>query len=345
MASYRESSPVWRTQYSLRKSLFPIILLVAIVFLYTSDFRSSSLQSGAAPTPSLINTNSDYAFATFLAETDNESDPRPGPGEQDDVYLTSTRMLIYQLLHDPDTRTNTSIPFIVLTTPGLAAWKRTLLTAEGARVVEYPPITTSWMQPGRARWKHVMSKLNVFHLTQFSKVLLLDSDIVVFKRLDGIFSEPETTIQENRGVAENALPDEGSQPTRYLMAADSSPLGGDNHPYPAPRSGILNAGFVVIHPSEQVLSHYLTVASIEGRTPGTAPENNLWEYIHRVDGNMPFTPIQTHWVMNHPVFGDVESGIAAVHEKWFRNSIVDKRLRDVLLRSRWRMDGYWSRDA
>lgn len=52
-----------------------------------------------------------YAFAAFLAAPSmNTKD------DSDDLYFVGTRMLIYQLLHDPETRTNNSYPFVVLAT-------------------------------------------------------------------------------------------------------------------------------------------------------------------------------------------------------------------------------------
>lgn len=258
------------------------ILLIFVLFNHTPAIRSTPYaQQILETTPvrslrqiqsKLEQTESRYAFATFLSELDDETTKK----DQDDVYLTCTRMLAYQLLHDPETRTNTSIPFVVLVSPGVPQEKRDRLTSEGAIVVEFPSINMEWMKPGRERWKHVMDKLNVFQLTQFDKVLLLDSDIVVFKRLDGVFQDPATEIMQNLGMEENIKDDEGTQPQAYLMAADTSPVGGSNHKWPAERTGPLNAGFVVIHPSLEVFNHYIAVAKIEGRTPGTAPENNLW---------------------------------------------------------------------
>lgn len=293
------------------------------------------------PGGTLEHPESKYAYVVYLAPSENED-----AGEEDaedNVYMTSVRMLIYQLLHDPETRTNTSIPFIVLVSPAVSQAKRKRLESEGAWIAEFPPIELATVKPARARWKHVMDKLNVFKLTQFNKILLLDLDIVVFKRLDGIFEDPETNIQANLGMKEQTKDDEGPQPKQYLLAADSAPIGSDNHPWPAPRSTALNAGFLVLHPSEDTLAHYLRVGAIEGRTPMLAPENNLLEYIHRVDGNMPYSQLQHHWVMNHPVYSDYEHGIAAVHEKWWRNSMTDHRLKEMLLRVKWKMEGYWSR--
>ena len=323
-----------------RRAIYLLLVSAAICFLLLESAKSlkrphlgldPSEPSSQANTQS---TTSKYAYATFLAETNNKAD--------EEYYLIGTRMLIYQLLHDPETRTQRSIPFVVLVTPGVSVETRTRLELDGALVVEFPSITIDWLKPGRPRWEHVVDKLNIFKLTQFDKVLLMDVDIVILKRLDALFEEPETDVKENLGNPAEVRDDEGKQPQRYLMAGDSAPVGADKHTWPAPRRDIINAGFVVVHPSEEMFEHYLKVLSIDGRTPGVAPENQLWEYVHRLTGNMPFVHIKDTWIMNSPVYNDVKMGIAAVHEKWWRNSIRDKELRDVLLKSRWKMEGYWS---
>jgi alpha-N-acetylglucosamine transferase len=283
---------------------------------------------------------SKYAYVVYLAPSSKEDAGEEDDGEHN-PYMISTRMLIYQTQHDPETRTNNSIPIVVLVSPGVSQVKRKQLEAEGAWVAEFPSIELDTVKAGRARWKHVMDKMNVFRLTQFEKVLLMDSDIVLFKPLDAIFEEPETDIQTNIGMTDQTKDDEGTQPRQYLLAADSSPYGSDKHPWPAPRSKALNAGFMVLHPSEEMLKHYLTVGAIEGRTPMRAPENNLLEYVHRPNGNMPYSQLRHYWVMNHPVYSDYENGIAAVHEKWFRNSQTDLKLKSLLTRVRWKMEGYW----
>lgn len=342
----------WRSQNSVRRITICIGLFIIISMAITSSASTkihvsqvpTSLwqQSFLAPAPRTFRTiKSNYAFATFLAETANEATE----AEEDDKYLICTRMLAYQLLHDPETRTNNSIPFIVLVSPGVSQWKRHRLQSEGATVVEASAVNVSWIKPGRDRWAHVMDKLNVFRLVQFEKILLLDSDIVIFKRLDPVFESPETDIMTNLGVSSKMKNDEGTQPQRYLMAGDSSPARKkeDKYIWPAKRhpTGPCNAGFVVLHPSEEMYQHQLKIISIEGRFSGTAPEQNLWNYIHRPDGNMPWSRLNHTWIMNTPVYDDYKMGVAAVHEKWFRG-YADSDLKEMLLRSRYRMEGFWS---
>jgi len=301
---------------------------------YTRDTEFSSLSS---PMPGQ-NPHSKYAFAAFLAPMA----PAKHTGlelNDEDHYMIGIRMLIYQLLHDPITKTNNSIPFIVLVTETVPREYRDRLTKDGAIIVEVAPVKIDWIKPGRERWENVMDKLHVFELVQYEKILLLDADHVIVKPLDGVFDDPATDILSNLGKQENVRDDEGQQPTKYMMAGNSGPYEAD-HPYPAPRGDRLNAGFVVLHPSLDVYKYYMRVANIEGRFPGGSPEQDLWNYVHARNGNMPWKQVNPDFTANTPIFNDYVNGIASFHEKYWGCG-RDRRLRDVLLRSRWKMEGYF----
>lgn len=257
----------------------------------------------------------------------------------EDHYLVGTRMLIYQTLYDPETRTKNNIPFVVLVAHDVPQHDRDILTKDGAIVIEVPPIKIDWIKPGRDRWAQVMDKLHVFKLTQYEKVLLFDCDIVIVKPLDDIFEDPAATVLQNLGKQDKIRDDESTQPSEYLMAGNSGPSEIE-HPYPAPRGNRLNAGFVLLKPSIQMFDHYMSVASIEGRFPGGSPEQDLWNYVHRRDGNMPWKQVNPDWTVNTPIYNDYAHGVASFHEKYWKCD-RDTKLRDVLIRSRWKMEGYF----
>ena len=138
----------------------------------------------------LNTTKSKYAYATFYVED--------APEEEEDRYLICIRMLNYQLLHDPATGINTSIALVVPVPPSVSPSKRARLQSQGATVVEVSATNFTWMKPGRERWAHIMDKLNVYRLTQFKKVLLLDSDIVILR--EQVSEQQERHLSEKRLV-------------------------------------------------------------------------------------------------------------------------------------------------
>lgn len=83
----------------------------------------------------LLPTTSKYAFATFLAT--NAGDVN-GSHSNSDHYYTAARILAYQLLHAPETKSD--LPFIVLVTPNIGDARRKQLTQDGAIVWEAAPV-------------------------------------------------------------------------------------------------------------------------------------------------------------------------------------------------------------
>jgi alpha-N-acetylglucosamine transferase len=65
--------------------------------------------------------DSKYAYATFLASDGVDS---TNSSINDDKYFVATRILAYQLLHAPETKTNHDYPFIVLVNKGVSEAKR-----------------------------------------------------------------------------------------------------------------------------------------------------------------------------------------------------------------------------
>lgn len=86
--------------YFTSHSLFPS-------YTYSLD----GLRPNSVNTPTTNTPTNNYAFSLFLAAPSMET-----KSDDDDLYFVGTRMIIYQLLHDPKTRTNNSYPMIVLVT-------------------------------------------------------------------------------------------------------------------------------------------------------------------------------------------------------------------------------------
>jgi alpha-N-acetylglucosamine transferase len=97
-----------------------------------------------------------------------------------DPYFTAVRVLTYQIIHNPRTRSKSKIPLLVLVTPQVPHYKHSVLASEGAIVVSIEPIRPShnWLTPLSSRWEDQFSKLRVFGMTQYERILYLDSDML-----------------------------------------------------------------------------------------------------------------------------------------------------------------------
>jgi alpha-N-acetylglucosamine transferase len=307
-----------------------ILIIIASLFIIRSLFRLSTDDASARTFLSTISPSQKYAYCTFLSPSPSVAGAASNTLRNEDHYFLGVRMLAYRLLHDPSTRTNHSIPLIVLVTRDVPQAHRDRLQKDGATVLEISPILFEWIKPGRERWKRVLDKLHVFELVQFDKILLLDSDIVIVKPLDAIFEDSSAEVQQSLDDTNKIHQDESPQPSSYLLAA-----AGDTD-----RDHGLNAGFVLLQPSREMYQHYLSIAAIEGRFNGSWPEQDLWNYAHRLDGNMPWKQIHRQWVTNSPWYSDYENGSVSLHEKYWGCG-RDKDLRDILLRTRFEMEGFF----
>jgi hypothetical protein len=54
------------------------------------------------------------------------------------------------------------------------------------------------------------------------------------------------------------------------------------------------------------------------RFDANLPEQNLLNYAHRRDGNMPWQTLWYGWNVHFASSEDLEGGVASVHEKWWR---------------------------
>ena len=296
---------------------------------------------------------SPFAFVAFLADNWQHKE---FDDDNEDIYFYSTRVMGYQLMHNPETRTNTSIPFVVLTTKSVSERKRARLRQDGAivLVVDDVPLP-DWFSIGNPYWLDVMTKLRVFQQTQYEKILLLDADVLPVRRLDGVFQDPATEVVEPLHDRKR----EGDQiplPATYMFAGMTNG-GGREHDsateekYYASMAKYneleqVNAGFLLAAPSQEIYNYYISVLAEEGRFDPAQPEQNLLIEAHRIDGPMPWKSIRYDWIINSPNFQDYEHGVHAVHEKLWKGEhrIEEFGLKDLAAlwdKARGETEGYY----
>ncbi|KAG9234565.1 nucleotide-diphospho-sugar transferase [Amylocarpus encephaloides] len=286
----------------------------------------------------MYGTNLDLAYATLLLG-DNTNSTAPDT----DLYFRSIRVLNYQLQHDRKTRTRQSVPFLVLVTPEVASWKREQLSQEGATVVPVKKIDSSWTSPGSKRWQDVMVKLRLFELVEFDRILFLDADTFLLKSLDGVFRDraarPRRTLH-----AEKIKSDEGALPNDYLFATNSEVMN-VMHSYPAVPMSYFNAGFFVLRPSKELYKYYKSLFGLPGRFDTTYPEQNLLNYAHRQQGNMPWGRLRHSWNIQLPSMDDVQKGVASLHAKlWTEGNVlqpIPRELQDLWWKKKIEMDEHY----
>ncbi|KAK4692320.1 hypothetical protein P7C71_g4859, partial [Lecanoromycetidae sp. Uapishka_2] len=339
------NNPRWQgtPQPGLNKRIHAVlvfILLLAIWILTFSPWRLLELPQASdnASSSSSSANQSPYAYVTLLAPNP-KLDANPAVPDSEDEYFVGTRVLAYQLLHQPSTRTNTSIPLVVICTDDVKPSKIERLEQDGATVVVVEKLHQEWMKPGRDRWRDMLSKLRMLELTQYEKLLFMDSDMVLAKRMDSIFDDPTTATQTpNAGLA---VEDEAPLPKEYIFSAQTY-MAQRDHPWPMPPGDSFSGGFFLLRPSISMFNYYMKIASIPERFDSFAMEQGLLNYAHRKDGPMPWQEINYEYVTAWPSMKQVSAGAHALHEKFWDHSIeMDEELRDMWIMAKGAMLGYY----
>lgn len=285
-------------------------------------------------------TSNDRAYMGFLVAPFDLNDTA---SDDEDQYFTQTRMLLYQLRHDPATRSPNNYPFVVLVTDGVSQGKIDRLQREGAIVKKVEKLK-SLQHATRKVWQDQITKLRLFEQIEYKQVLYLDSDHFLTRSMDGVFEDHAVRLQKNKNLATaNATKsDEAPQPATYAFASNAG-SGGYNHTIPPRKGNNINAGFVLFEPSLELFNYHvsLTTPEAETRYNGFYPEQGLWGYAHRRDGNMPWMQVHWKWNVNWATYRDYEEGgIASLHTKYWSLD-HDPKLRDLVMRIKWKMEGFW----
>ncbi|EAW15434.1 putative glycosyl transferase family 8 family [Aspergillus fischeri NRRL 181] len=326
---------LWTLRYHVSSTSSAV---AAPIGLHDSEGKLSDEQrerpspSGAETVPEKVPPRQHrYAFATILTgEDDTETDIK-------DPYFTAARLLTYQLLHSPHTKSSTDIPFLVLVTEDVPQQQRDILSRDGAIVVPVEGFSREWIQPKWERWKSVLAKLNLWKLTEYEKVTFLDADSVIFEPIDGIFTERATMTQITR-PSSAAISTPGPMPDSYMIAgmhdrwveAALPPVPGRDF---YAKDNYMNAGFFVLAPSEAMFKYYLFLLDQPGLFDPAYPEQNLLNYAHRVDGRMPWQDIGPLWSQKGSSFEHYDPRLKSLHQKWWKTSYdqtFDERIANAM---------------
>jgi len=256
----------------------------------------------------------DYAIATFLT----------GQANDDDSYFTSTRVLAHQLLHAPATRSNrSSITFLVLCSQSVPRTQKETLRDDGAAVIEVRDVPVAWwIHSGVTRWAEQFTKLRVFEMTEYKRILFIDADTLITRPLDGIFFEPDTSSlaptlswrKDQKKWGESELPREWF----FGARSDNAFTGERDHVTPPLQTVGFSAGFFMVAPDRKMYEYLMSVMANFRRFDPFTMEQSLLNYVFRREGMMPWIELSWQWSATWPNEKDVELGVASLHEKLWR---------------------------
>ncbi|KAF2877077.1 nucleotide-diphospho-sugar transferase [Massariosphaeria phaeospora] len=299
--------------------VYPIFTFVFLFLFYQFLPHGGAVQKTASgPSYRLFNSSSPlpssrYAIATFL--TGQSADPN---------YFTAARILAYQLLHANGTRLDlaSSISFLVLCSSSVPEEQKVLLTDEGTTVVEVDDVKLPWwVKTGVTRWKEQFTKLRIFEMTQYERVLFIDADTLVAQPLDAIFHEPEVkSLAPRLDRAKQQRRDEAALPASWFFAArsDNALTGERAHPIPPLQTPNFSAGFWIAAPDKLLFAHMMSVMQHWRRFDPHTMEQSLLNYVFRREGCMPWRELDWRWSATWPGERDLNAGVRTLHEKFWK---------------------------
>lgn len=156
-------------------------------------------------------------------------------------------------------------PLVVMVTPALPPAARAVLAKRGIRAREveglYPEDGKHTLPAHDARFADTWTKLRVFELNEYKRVVLLDADMVVVKNMDDLFQIdlPADQIAAAHACACNPrkIPHYPADwiPANCAYTALQHPLDTPAIPTNGPRPySLLNSGTVVLNPSRPLAS-------------------------------------------------------------------------------------------
>lgn len=83
-------------------------------------------------------------------------------------------------------------PLVIMATETLPQWARTALDLQGLRIIDVPHLSPvagqhTGFDPSFARFNDAWTKMRVFGLTEFERIILIDSDMVFLRGMDELF--------------------------------------------------------------------------------------------------------------------------------------------------------------
>lgn len=283
-----------------------------------------------------------YAYMIFMTQDMDVSDDL-----EKDNYFVAARILLWQLLHNPSTRTKHDV--IVMVTPNVSQARRDRLKRDGAIVHAVDFLHTpndAWLKTSVQRWNNILTKMRAWEMVQYDRILMLDADSMLLKTLDPVFDDPAVHLLATTNPSDTTT--NTTLPSTYLIASNSE-VWNSTHSFPPTHStglkkpGYMNAGFFILAPSLAAFEYYKSLMDTPNSFDPKYQEQNLINYAHRWDGPMPWRELAYTWNIRWPNDQDIEKGLYSVHEKWWDHPFLfgNERTKQWMLSTRWEMKGWY----
>ncbi|CAG8898757.1 unnamed protein product [Penicillium egyptiacum] len=289
--------------------------------------------------------NQRIIYATYLsAPTENKTYWISEFHNTSDPYFDAARILTYQLLHAPETRTGLDIPFVVFVHENVDQEKRNRLQSDGAQVIEWSDFRVDWVRPKDSRWVDILTKLRLWEMVQYDLIVYLDGDSVLTRCIDGLLSSAATWLATTKQTLLSLNGTEIRLPETYIAAGlPQLRPNHSSHPSRVPEDfwhwDNLNAGFMILQPSLEMFHYFEALLAVEDSFDTSIGDQSVLNVALSRGGPTPWTAVDFWWNIQWPWPEDIKT-YAVLHEKWWAPMHWESR--DYLLSWYWPMIGYSS---
>ena len=197
--------------------------------------------------------------------------------------------------------------------------KRARLEKDGAKVVVVDSISDPQWLTTIQQYQGVLTKLRIFQQTEYEKMLYMDADMFITRRMDDIFEDEGTRIQQPK-KPKDTVKETAPLPSSFLLAGQAQQVDRVHQYPPDPSLDWMCSGFMVFKPSQEIFEYYSSIARRNNSFSPQFPDQNLLNYAHRWDGPMPWTNVYYKWTSTYPTIKEYAMGAAALHEKYWVDS-------------------------
>ena len=161
-----------------------------------------------------------------------------------DSYLFGA-LVLWKSLQD----TQPKYPFHLLVTPNISKDTLSVLEKSNIQVIKIDPIKNPILNDPKDRRYYNYSKLNMWNLTQFDKIVYLDADMLIMHNIDELFTKPNLSSTNAGGW----LP--GKKDWKQL-----------------------NSGLIVLEPSESIFNHMKSQIGLIEKEKGKGDQAFIHQY-------------------------------------------------------------------
>lgn len=339
-SSWARVASICRGSYA-RISLLATLLSFGILCLFW-PFLSSIQRPDVVIVPNVQPAKgfSGEVYMTLLAP----SFPHPWDQRGIDPYFETVTIMAHRLLHNAFTRDPLGRAFVVVATRDIKQKQISLLEELGAtvRVVDsIPPPVGIDMADVYVRWKDQYTKLLLWNMTEYSRIVYIDADALIIKPIDELFSIPTQFT-------------EAGEEWLFASVYDAAPIKGfGTYPNPLPELGPddkwgyheFSGGQFVLMPTPSQIRYIWSMYHDPpwGVDFKSTMEQAFLRYAYRDDGPYPWIRLSQIYNTQWPRAVDMAAS-KVIHEKsWVGGPFHIPELADEWHRGWGDVQGYLAR--